>query len=103
MTVVANSHIFIDDQNVARVDGSRMKVVHLVKEMLARKATVDQLRDSFPELSLAQIHAALSYYYDHKPQFDAEIEREAAEFDQAKLTSTPTSGRDKLRKTGDRP
>jgi hypothetical protein len=33
----------------------------------------------YPHLSLAQIHAALSYYYDHQQAFDAEIERQLRE------------------------
>ena len=29
----------------------------------------------YPHLSLAQIHAALSYYYENQGELDAEIER----------------------------
>jgi hypothetical protein len=32
-------------------------------------------------LSLAQIHAALSYYFDHQEEFDQEIKRQADEDD----------------------
>ena len=28
-------------------------------------------------MSLAQIHAAFTYYYDHQAEFDAEIERQS--------------------------
>ena len=103
MTLAANSHIEIDRQGVARIDGTRMKVLHLVKEMLARNATVEQLRSSFPQLSLAQVHAALAYYYDHQAQIDAQIKQESAEFEAAKSKSAPTVGREKLRARGRRP
>ena len=31
----------------------------------------------YPHLSLAQIHAALAYYYEHQEELDAEIIRRA--------------------------
>lgn len=103
MTLATNSHIAIDDQGIARIDASRMKVIHLVKEMLARKASVEQLHDTFPSLSLAQIHAALAYYYDHQAQLDAQIKQESTDFDATKAAAADTPGRDKLRAQGHRP
>ncbi len=35
--------------------------------------TPDEMVKQFPPLTLAQIHAALSYYYDHQAEIDAEI------------------------------
>ena len=29
----------------------------------------------YNELTLAQVHAALSYYYDHQPEIDAELQQ----------------------------
>jgi len=103
MTIAAINHVLIDDAGVARLDGTRMKVIHLVKEMLARQLSPQQLRETFPHLSLAQIHAALSYYYDHQSVVDAEIQRELIEFDSEKARAEITPGREKLRKLGHRP
>jgi uncharacterized protein (DUF433 family) len=103
MTVASNNHILIDDAGVARIDGTRLKVVHLVKEMLQRKASPDQLRETFPHLSLAQIHAALAYYYDHQSQLEAQSRDESAEFDSASANAEPTPGREKLRNPEQRP
>lgn len=36
-------------------------------------------RDHFPVLTLAQVYAALLYYFEHKDQIDREISEEAAE------------------------
>ena len=33
------------------------------------------MHEQYPHLSLAQIHAALSYYYEHQAEVDADIER----------------------------
>jgi uncharacterized protein (DUF433 family) len=35
-----------------------------------------QIREAFPHLELAQIHSALSYYYDHRDAIDGEIAEE---------------------------
>jgi len=103
MTTATNNHIQIDDQGVARIDGSRMKVIHLVKEMLARNASPEQLCEAFPHLSLAQVHAALSYYYDHQSQLDAQIKQELAVFDAERASAGSSQIRDKLRQSGLRP
>jgi uncharacterized protein (DUF433 family) len=103
MTVASNTHITIDDQGVARIDATRMKVIHLVQEKLARKATPEQLHEAYPELSLAQIHAALAFYYDHQADMDAEISKGQKDFDAAKSSSSETPGRKKLRDSGLRP
>ena len=34
----------------------------------------EDIKESFPELSLAQIFSALAYYYEHKEEFDKQIE-----------------------------
>jgi uncharacterized protein (DUF433 family) len=75
MTVTAmDGHIAIDDRGIARVAGTRLKVTHLVMDKMANGSTAEQMRESYPHLSLAQIHAAMSYYYDHKTEMDAQID-----------------------------
>ena len=73
------SHITIDEKGIARIDGTRIKVVQIARERYGNNATVEQMQEAWPHLTLAQIHAALSYYYDHKAEFDSRIERERKE------------------------
>lgn len=35
----------------------------------------DEILQSLPHLTLAQVHAALAYYFDHQKQIDREIAR----------------------------
>jgi len=74
-TTAMDGHIMIDDRGIARVAGTRMQVAHLVMDKMAHGSTAEQMRENYPSLSLAQIHAAMSYYYDHKTEIDAQIER----------------------------
>jgi uncharacterized protein (DUF433 family) len=59
----------------ARVQGSCicvLDVVYLHKAGL----TPEHLRVEYPDLNLAQIHAALSYYYANTEEIEAEIQRD---------------------------
>jgi len=103
MSSVATSHITIDDHGVARIDGTRMKVLHLIKAMKAGSDSAQQLHEAYPDLTLSQIHAALSYYYDHDTEIDAQIERERAEAEAARANAPETPGERKLRDLGLRP
>ena len=78
MTAVENvAHICRDDRGVAWIDETNVKVVEVVLDHLAYSWSAEAIHEQHPHLSLAQIHAALGYYYDHAAEFDAEIERQA--------------------------
>jgi uncharacterized protein (DUF433 family) len=76
MTVVANSHIFLDEKGVPRIEGPGTRVVMVVMDKL-NGLTPEQIHGAYSHLSLAQIHAALAYYYDHQDELDQEISRES--------------------------
>lgn len=73
MTTVMDGHIEVDDCGTARIAGTRMKVIHLVMEKTANKWDAEELQNEFQHLSMSQIHAALTYYYDHQSEVDAQI------------------------------
>jgi uncharacterized protein (DUF433 family) len=73
MAIVAIEHIEVDDKGVARVKGSRSKVIQIVMDTMNGMAPRD-IHDAYPHLSLAQIHAALAYYYDHQVDVDAQVQ-----------------------------
>lgn len=62
-----------------RIAGTRLKVQHIALEYERLGWTPDQICDAHPGITLAQVHAALSYYYDHKEEIDKAI-REDEEF-----------------------
>jgi uncharacterized protein (DUF433 family) len=43
--------------------------------------TPEEIAGDFGHLSLAQVHAALSYYYANKAEIDADLETEEREYD----------------------
>ena len=69
------SHITLDADGVARVDDTTVKVIEIALDHIAYGWSADAMREQFPHLSLAQIHAALAYFYDHQAQFEEEIRK----------------------------
>ena len=51
-------------------------------------------------LSLGQIHAALGYYYDHKAEFDAEIQHSLKGVEERRAKTDESPIRKTLRVTG---
>jgi uncharacterized protein (DUF433 family) len=70
-----------DDQGIPFIAGTTMKIVELVVAQRAHGWSPEELSFQFPQLTMAQIHSALAYYWDNQQQLDEDIERrtEAAE------------------------
>lgn len=73
------SHIEIDEKGVPWIVEANTKVIEVAQDMLFLGWDAAEIHEQHPHLSLAQIHAALSYYYDHKEELDADLERRDAE------------------------
>jgi uncharacterized protein (DUF433 family) len=76
MSTMVTAHIHLDERGIAWIDDTNVKVIEVVLDKLANGSSPEEIHFQYPDLSLAQIHAALSYYYDHQQAFDAEIERQ---------------------------
>ena len=82
MTAVFTTHIEIDEDNVAWIGGTRFKVVEIVLDKVAFGWSPEEIHFQHPHLSLAQIHAALTYYYENQSRLDAEIRQRSLVADQ---------------------
>ncbi len=56
--------------------GTRTKVMDIAIRYEFGGMTPDQIIEQFSHLSLAQIHDALSYYYEHKSELDGTYKKE---------------------------
>ncbi len=68
-------HVEVHDDDVPYVAGTTMKVLELVEAQIAYGWSPAELHFQHPYLTLGQIHGALSYYWDHQDEIDADIER----------------------------
>ena len=76
MSMITHTHIRLDERGVAWIDDANVKVIEVVLDRLAYGWSPEEIHFQHPVLSLAQIHAALAYYYDHQAAVDAEIARQ---------------------------
>ena len=70
-----------------RVAGRRITVDFVVNYIERLKGSVEEMTEAF-DLTPAQIHAALAYYYDHREEIDALI-AEAEQLYQADIALHP--------------
>ena len=101
MSTISPPHIRLDDRGVAWIDDANVKVTEVALDKIAHGSSPEEIHDQHNgHLSLAQIHAALAYYYDHQAEFDAEIEQQVREYDQLRKQSLDSPGRQRLRSMG---
>ncbi len=95
-------HIQLDSSGVAWIDGTNMKVIEIVLDKLVHGWSPEEIHFQHPHLSLAQIHAALSYYYDHQKKIDIEIDRRFKAVEGLAAQAKDSPGRRRLRAAGHR-
>lgn len=81
MTLVPASHIALDEHGDAWIVGANTRVIDVVMDRVAYGWDAEEINRQHPHIPLAQVHAALAYYYDHKAELDAELERQSKQFD----------------------
>ena len=85
--VAVTTQIEIDEQGVAWLIGTNLKVIEVALDKLAYGWSPEEIHFQHPGLSLAQIHGALSYYYENQERLDTEIERRRREARNSCLSS----------------
>ena len=101
MSKTLTTHIRLDEHGVEWLDDSNVKVIEVALDKIAHGLSPEEIYDQHGGyLSMAQIHAALSHYYDHQAEFDAEIDRQHADYKQRRAQSLNSPGRRRLRSLG---
>lgn len=96
----AVNHIRTDAEGRAWIDDTNVKVIEVVRDWLAHGSSPEELCCQFPHLTLAQIHAALAYYYDHQEHFDRVLAAELEDWDARAVHRQESPIRRKLRARG---
>lgn len=61
----------------------RVRVAQIVADHLGFGWSAEEILRQYDHLTLAEIHAALGYYYDHRAEIDAELDAELIELESA--------------------
>lgn len=100
MPALIKTHVELDEKGVVWIQGTRIKVIEIALDKIANGSSPEEIHFQYPHLSLAQIHSALAYYYDHQAEFDTEITRQLERIDQLAGQSKDSPGRQRLRVLG---
>ena len=57
------------------IAGTGLRVTDVVIATIFHHLTPDEIASGY-DISLAQVHAALAYYYEHKAELDADIQQQ---------------------------
>ena len=82
MTTTFATQIDLDDRGIAWIAGTKVKVVEIVLDKIAYGSSPEEIHFQHPHLSLAQIHGALTYYYENQDKVDEQIRRGLDESDE---------------------
>src|SRR5438876_10116838 len=96
MVIGLTTRIEIDATGVAWIAGTNTKVKEIVLDKLAYGWSPEEMHFQHPHLSMAQIHAALAYYYENQEKIDEDIRRDLEEVDQLRPQSESSALRSKL-------
>ncbi len=100
---VATPHVWTDADGRVWIDGTNVKVIEVVLDHLAYGWSPEEMHYQHPHLSLAQIHAALAYYFDHQAEFDKKIESSLREAENLAAEAKDSPLRQRLRRLGKLP
>jgi uncharacterized protein (DUF433 family) len=81
MTPGIATRIELDERGVPWVAGTKVKVAEIVLDKITYGSSPEEIHFQHPHLSLAQIHAALTYYYENQKDLDRQIETDLEESD----------------------
>lgn len=70
--------IRIDQGGVARVGDTRVRLASVLY-LYSRRSTPEEIQESFPALSLAEVYGAIAYYLRHRPEVDSYLAEQEAE------------------------
>ncbi|PWU22002.1 MAG: hypothetical protein C5B50_00360 [Verrucomicrobia bacterium] len=92
------THIRRDERGVAWIDDSNTKVIEVAMDHVAYGWNAQEIHAAHPHLSLGAIHAALSYYHDHKVQLDEQMERQLENYRKLRAEAPGQLKRESLEK-----
>jgi uncharacterized protein (DUF433 family) len=78
----------------------RVRVAQVAMDYLAHGWSADEMCRQHPYLTPAEAHAAMTYYFDHQAEIDAEIEQELKELRAARAGAPPSALTLRLRAQG---
>jgi uncharacterized protein (DUF433 family) len=96
VTTSFTTKIELDDRGIAWIAGTKVKVTEVVLDKIASGSSPEEIHFQHPNLSLAQIHGALTYYYENQDSIDQQIRHGLEQSDRLALRLSDAEFRRKL-------
>lgn len=78
-------HIITANGEAARLERlPRIRVAQIAADYLGRGWSAEEIVFQYPHLTLAEVHSALAYYFDHRDEIDRELAEELAEAERSR-------------------
>ena len=92
------SHVAVDVKGIAWIRGTSFKVKDIIEDRMAHGWSPEEIRYQHQNtLTLAQIYAAISFYYDHQKEIDEQIRVEFEYVEKLRMQSNESANSVKLR------
>jgi uncharacterized protein (DUF433 family) len=82
-------HLTVNARGVLCLDGTRHRVIDIVADHVAHGYSATQIVEQYPDLTLAQVHAALAYYYDHEDDLNTTLMASYADAEEQRRQHQP--------------
>ncbi len=102
-TAIQYPHLTIDDDGTARIARTRYKVIHLAGEHYHYGWPAEEILRQHPDLRPEQVHAALTYFYDHYDRLVQEMSASAEIVEAERLGQRLTRAQLLARRAGGNP
>ncbi len=96
-TTTDYKYIELDDNGIALITGSTLKVSELISHHLVYGWSPEELHFQFPHISLSKIYSALAYYWDFKDSLDTEMQQRFERVETLRQNAPPSRIAQKLR------
>jgi uncharacterized protein (DUF433 family) len=71
MLTTETAHTHLDERGIACIDDTTVKAIEVMLDKIVYGWNPEEIHRRHPHLSLAQIYAAFTYYYDHQTEIDS--------------------------------
>ena len=82
------------------IEAPRIRVAQVVMDYLAHGWSAEEMCRQHPNLTPAQVHAAMTYYFDHQQEIEGEIEQEVHKTQQDRQGHPRSPFLDRMRSEG---
>ncbi len=93
--MISNSHIEVRPNRAgnprAYIAGTRVRVQDIYVDSEVYGMTPDEIAAGYPQLTLAQVHAALAHYFDHREEIQGEVREDRDLVQEMKAKSVSSS------------